>query len=286
MTDEERFEILKSAQYHLNEKIEYYKNQDYFIYNTDSEHNVRCSYYHCKSVNKPKCHVCFNFFEEWNDIIKYGRHTTFKIQEPEQNFNYYLLIKKSYYKEFKKEKPRIVDYRNTFTGQLIFPIISKFIKEHYNKKNIIIDGVDYIRLKLRYYNNTFTPHFVIYFNNSVKLKSNKIRENIKIMAKPQLKKYSTLITIDNDFSLDFKNVDLDKLETIKISDDIILYVFNDSSNKNNFYKMINLVENFIIFNEKKFFDLEKYMTIVYCGILKNTKKDIYIYLSFIGYYKN
>lgn len=273
MTKEEK---LHMANRHLNEKIDHYKNEDYFVYN---ETKNQCSYHHCKNINKPKSHVCFNFFEEWSDIIKYSRDTSFEVQEPEQNFDYYLLIKKSYYKEFKKENPEISDFKKLYTSYKIFPTISKFTKDYYNKKNVVIDGIDCIRLKLRFFNNTFTPHFMIYISKSSKLKSIKLRYSLRIMAKSVKKKYSSLVTIDNNNDFNYWDVDLDECDQIKISDDTILYLVHDKFS-DIFY---NMLENFIIFGEKKYFDTKEYFLIFNNAILKNERKNIELHLSITGY---
>lgn len=169
-------------------------------------------------------YVCFRPFE---DFFHYMHH---EIQNnpysdpmdyfPEQKFNYYLLIGDSFYKTFKKLKLNIENYYMCYNHTWkcdnvndIFPDITKFIQGTYSKKRFNYNGVNYIRLKLRAFSNTFIPSICLRFwDESIKkLYDNDHKycrdsiNNILLMIKPVKKKYSKLVVLSGHSLKSFKD---------------------------------------------------------------------------------
>lgn len=239
----------------LSEKIDRYSNEKFFFYNQKFHNNHR-------PHNKNDCYddhyICFEFFEEFfhyldNDIRENPYNEEIEYI-PNKTFNYYLLIKESFYKTFKKmdlylEAKYVYDNRwnNDFVYK-IFQDTAKFIKGTYSKKKIHHNGVNYISLKLRALRNTFIPEICLTFDDK-NLKCDKGDTNILIMAKPVKKKYLNMVTLGCNIETSFK-------DEIKITSKLTLK-YNHSKSK--YYseenRSIERIESILEdYDEKKYYD--------------------------------
>lgn len=189
-------------------------------------------------------------------------------------FNYYILIRSSNYKLFKKINPICTgcynDTGNSFHGTL--QSLSKFLNPHYKKDIFYFNNIKYIRIKLRALSNKFIPIIDIFKNNnSVDIKDDEIffdenngqhyikrkeehllqeqiigsfindPHNIRIMAVPVKKKYTNLIYYQSILSYWDDNTK-DLLE-FDINENLTIYILKDSRYINYIKKSIDLLEN-------------------------------------------
>lgn len=162
-----KIKLFRLMEYYKNlliEKLKWASNQKFIIYNQGCLNR--------KGREEKTYHYqweCFHFFEEWN--LYYNECNKKQLLDqcyfPEQKFNYYLLIRENFYKTFKKLNLNVQNHFMCFNDEEIsfdtyftlFPDVTKFIQGTYNKKRMCYNGINYIRLKLRAFKNTFIPNF-------------------------------------------------------------------------------------------------------------------------------
>lgn len=276
---------------YLNNKIQEYSKRKYFLYNCGCKNNP--DKYHCQCA-------CFNFFEEYDLYVKnYINNIDImhikKLYTPEQRFNYYLLIKENFYKFFKKMECNIkigtmihnaMFYRNRLF--CLFPDVTKFDKNNYNKKYITIDSIRYVKLKLRAFSNTFITDFCItagpdektpeirkYFRDTqleFLCTGNIINDKLKIMAIPVKKKYTNLFRLNDCISLNGLP------DSIKFDDNFTLYYDHN-------WVPTGIIEKIIdLYKEKKYFDNLGSINDGDFVVLVNNKNDKKIGLNIFTFY--
>jgi len=208
----------------LIKEISQVLKEQFVIYNQPSLTNPE---FHSKTDNNH--YMCFRFFENYFLCLLHNNEDDEYI--PEQKFNYYLLIKDSFYKEFKKMKFNVscnyICYNHKWHYDQIytlFPDVTKFIKGSYSKKRMNYNGTNYISLKLRAFTNTFIPELCLVYPFAVYknfIKPYVDYTSLQIMAKPVKKKYSKVIVLE-DYPGEHKYN-----EEIKLNDKLALK-YNDS----------------------------------------------------------
>lgn len=278
----------------LIEKLKWASNQKFIIYNQGCLNR--------KGREEKTYHYqweCFHFFEEWN--LYYNecnkKNMTDKCYIPEQKFNYYLLIRENFYKTFKNLNLHVQnhficinDEENSFdTYFTLFPDVTKFIQGTYNKKRICYNGINYIRLKLRAFKNTFIPNFCLSFDRAPFIGKKIIEKNehcitsqikflsgckdennnVKLMAIPVKKKYTNIINLSEPKQRNMIN-------ELKLSRKLIL----------KFPYSVDIIENILDeYKDKKYYDPKIYHEDWFSCELLNEETDNIIYFNFIYIYK-
>ena len=182
----------------LTKDIQKHAKEKFSIFYPDFDNKKCDDEYHFR------CFTMFGlFFEYLSNDIKENPYEENIQYVPEQKFNYYILIKESFYKEFKKINLDIecdsLCYNKQWDRDMnydIFPDVTKFIEGSYSKKRVRHNDVNYISLKLRAFNNTFIPKICLTWKCiNPSYKSNMCYSDILIMIKPVKKKYSKIITL-------------------------------------------------------------------------------------------
>lgn len=280
----------------LIEKLKWASNQKIIIYNHAVPARITCN----GKKQKPSegWHdqlMCFNFFKEFN-LYQKSLSTVDHDEDyeyiPEQKFNYYLLIKESFYKSFKKLNLTIathfICYNDCVTRHnyfKIFPDVSKFTKDYYNKKRMNFNGINYIRLKLRAFKNTFIPNFCLEFDTTEHDLSKRRIEyvmaqinflscitsednNVKLMAIPIKKIYSKRVILNF-----YRNYNAKITNELRLTDKLILKG-----------SRLDIVED-IINENKKYYDPKIYYEDYIKILLYNEETEKSIILDFIYFFR-
>lgn len=185
----------------------------------------------------------------------------------EFTFKYYILIKESVYKKFKNMDKYLsvcylnydINYPSNHTTTI--SQLAKFLKPSYNKETITMDGIRYIKIKLRSLTNTFL--LVCSFVFDLKYKNWGDDNSIKIMTIPIREKYInfiSFISISEPVRETFI-MDINSSFTIKVN---VLGMY-----KKILEKYIETIKN----KEKIFLNKTKYTVIPLQGNLINNKTE-------------
>lgn len=267
----------------IEEQIEYYRLNNKFIVYTKNK---------VVNDNRFDCYR-FTFFEEWDNYTLPITKTKESF-EPKHKLNYYLLIERKHYKNFKNSEPII--FFN------IFPDIIKFIKDS-KKKVFKFNNKQYIKLKLRKFSNTFRSKFDVNIrNNKPNFKPYDFLNHIEIISTPVKSPYSNLIEHSNfnNYEEDYeKYIDgYEPAETYDITDTLTLYITSDCMSSysrfinkkyidRSFQNTIELFEDFYINNNKRILDYNPkvYLKILFMAFIYNKNNNTVIDFGIIGYIK-
>lgn len=291
--------IIDTAIYYenlLTKKIDKYSKEKCFFYNQGCPPKIEYdkftqtfSFSKCKNCQNH--YMCFYFFEEflhyvYTDPDPYDGNIYYK---PNQTFNYYLLIKESFYKKFKKMNLWLSsEYMCSNNGwnydveDRIFPDIAKFIKGKYSKKRVNHDGINYISLKLRALRNTLIPKFCLSFEDDEfkNLYEKCDTDNILIMAKPVKTKYYNMVILGCNIKGTYK-------DKIQITPKLFIEY---NHNKSDYYSEENIsveqIENILEdYNDKKYYNSDIYDFDNIYATLYNEETGQSIDIELIEFYK-
>lgn len=185
----------------------------------------------------------------------------------EFTFKYYILIKESIYKKFKNMDKYLsvcylnydINYPSNHTTTI--SQLAKFLKPSYNKETITMDGIRYIKIKLRSLNNTFL--LACSFVCDPKYKNWGNDNDVKIMAVPVRKKYTNFINFISlgEPIIEKFVMDINSSFTLKVN---VLGMY-----KKILEKYIENIKN----GEKIFLDKTKYTVIPLQGSLINNETE-------------
>ena len=246
----------------FDEKYVIYKSElkDHFQYDEDGSYSLS--------------NVVLDFY--FSDLTKENNEQ----YKTEFTFKYYILIKDSIYKKFKNMDKYLsvcyYEYNINYPSDHTITISksAKFLKPNYNKETITMNGIRYIKIKLRSLTNTLLLMCSFVFD--LKYKNWGDDNSIKIMAIPVREKYinfMSFISVGEPIQETFA-MDINPTFTIKIN---VLRMYRKILEK-----YIETIKN----GEKIFLDKNKYQIIPLQGILLNNKTEdtqqiiFYLYVSY------
>jgi hypothetical protein len=213
----------------------------------------------------------------------------------EQNFNYYILIEKKYYKLL-KNKIFIKNNHQYFD----LPVIAKFYKSYYNKEDFTYNSIKYVKIKLRIFSNSSRMRFNLDIGTNFSNFGTNFPK-ILIMAVPIKKKYSNMFYLDeSDYLDDYIPLSKKKSYKIKLSENLDLYIGNSyilsnvdegnntskSKDKDIFDNMIDNFDDLVKNHHNILYDKDQYLKRMYSCILKNKKYGVELEVVISIYFRH
>lgn len=237
-------------------------------------------------IRKNKYIIYSNRYKSNGDIICIICNN-YKYTELDKKFNYYILIDSQKYKLFKKE---IYIINNTCSYPL--PIMAKFYKSYYNKKNITYNNIKYVKIKLRVFSNSFEHSFELNFDQNLDNHSKRIiypeLNQILIIGVPVKRKYNNIFSLADQDVDNYRSSSPLNHNKLALSEDIDLYIENRFKKVDDKSFFDYIVENFdeiirdyhnyhvdkksgITYNYEAIIDHKKYDELLYVDVKINSK---------------